>query len=114
MVKLSELSNQTTIDITLSLWIVLTVKKSLTVQEQMGLWLAELTNLPKEEMAKNIPEIVFKLITDWNIEDDEWKKLELTIENFMKLPISFPEINDVLMSCDSFKQDHEKKNIEVN
>lgn len=114
MVKLSELINNTTTQIELSYWIILTIKKSLTVNEQMWLWLAELTDLSSEERAKRIPEVVYKLVTDWNVEDDNGEKLEITLENFKNLPISFPEINDILMSCDSFKQNPEKKNIDEN
>jgi len=113
MIKLSDIKKNSAKEIILSSGITVTIRNILTVSEQMDLGLAEIATWKQEDMAKNLPMIAFKLITNRDVCDDENKILDVTYENFSTMPISFDDMNAIIGSCESIqpKENLEKKNI---
>ena len=111
MVNIKELMKNSDKTIMLSNEIEINIKSKLTIKEQQEImgayndkWWAWL------DSAINI---AYKLVNSWNVEDDNWP-LELSIENFSSLPLSFDDINKIISESGIIKVEtkEKKKNIE--
>lgn len=94
-VKLSEITSKKDVELQCQNGVVLTIKQGISVQDQIDFANA-LTGIEMNELKQKTPEIAFNYISDWNIVDDDWKKVPLDVKTFLQLRISFEDINEIL------------------
>jgi len=116
MVKLTELNKSFLKEVELWQWIKVTIRNILRVEEQLELWLTEISDLSWNDLIRKEVDIALKLIVSWNITSDDGEILPVTEETFNSLPIWLSDIENIFTSCESFKTliDKKKKNTEAN
>lgn len=89
MVKLSNVIPMITVELPSLKWSKIVMKKWLTVAEQQEIgdkYPSIYTNATSTDWLKWSIEMLAKCILDWNLEDDDGKIYEITVDNIKKLP----------------------------
>lgn len=107
MVKLQDLIKTKTVKFDSGLDI--KVKSGMTVEEQMNIKTKypSIGDPDNSDFGKDSTKMLFDFVVDWNVEGDSGK-LEITIENFKKLPNYVT--NEIMKELGLIDDEYEKKN----
>lgn len=107
MVKLQDLIKTKTVKFDSGLEI--KVKSGMTVEEQMNIKkkYPNIDDPNNDDFGKDSTKMLFDFVVDWNVEDENGK-LDLTVDNFQKLPNYVT--NEIMKAIGLIDNENEKKN----